>query len=125
MYTKIIPFSILSLFFSFQVFAQKNELSVLKKIRTDKDGEENTLYSIPHLDSMGNEFQVKKRFDHTPTRVDSVIFAYCISTEIQRMMDEYGREQQEYYESIKKMNIQKEKTKPKKQKKNTSIKKHK
>lgn len=114
---KSIYFSIFFCFVSFQVFSQKNELIVLKKIQTDTDGEENTLYSIPHYDSLGNLFQVRKRFDHTPTHADSIVFAYCISTEIQKMMEEYGREQQEYYESIKAMNIEKKKQSPKSKRK--------
>jgi hypothetical protein len=114
---KSIYFSIFLCFVSIQVFAQKNELSVLKKIQTDTDGEENTLYSIPHYDSLGNLFQVRERFDHTPTHADSIVFAYCISTKIHKMMEEYGREQQEYYESIKTMNIQKKKQNPKRKRK--------
>ena len=117
MIIKATLFSSLCLFFSFQVSAQKNEMSILKRIQTDTDGEENTLYSIPHYDSLGNLFQVRKRFNHTPTHADSIAFANSISGEIHKMMDEYGREQKEYYESIKTMNIQKKKQNPKSKRK--------
>ena len=117
MIIKATLFSSLCLFFSFQVSAQKNEMSILNKIRTDTDGEENTLYSVPTYDSLGNFFQVKKSFDHPPTNSDSIAFAKSISAEIHKMMDEYGREQQEYYESIKTMNIQKKKQNPKSKRK--------
>lgn len=110
-------FSFFCLVLSFQASAQKNEMSILNKIRTDTNVEENTLYSIPHYDSLGNFFQVKKSFDHPPTHSDSIAFAKSISVEIHKMMDEYGREQQEYYESIKTMNIQKKKQNPKSKRK--------
>ncbi len=117
MIIKATLFSSLCLFFSFQVSAQKNEMSILKRIQTDTDGEENTLYSVPTYDSLGNFFQVKKRYDHLPTQLDSIAFANSLSGEIHKMMDEYGREQQEYYVSIKKMNIQKKKQNPKSKRK--------
>jgi hypothetical protein len=114
---KAITFSFFCLFFSFHVTAQKNDLSVLKRIRSDSNGEENTLYSIPHYDSLGNEFKVRKGFDHPPTLEDSIVFANSISGEIDKMMEEYRREQQQYYESIKIMNPQKKKQNPKSKRK--------
>jgi hypothetical protein len=114
---KAILFSLFCLFLSFQVSAQKDEKYIMKGISFDSNGEVNTLYSIPHYDSLGNEFRVKKGFDHPPTQEDSIAFANSISGEIDKMMEEYGREQQKYYESIKTMNSQKKKQNPKSKRK--------
>jgi len=51
--------------------------------------EENTLYSIPHYDSLGNVFQVKKKYDHQPNLKDSVEFSRIIPIEIDIMQKEY------------------------------------
>jgi hypothetical protein len=117
MIIKATLFSSLCLFFSFQVSAQKNEVNIMKGISFDSNGEVNTLYSIPHYDSMGNLFQIRKRYECLPTQADSIAFANSISGEIHKMMEEYGREQQEYYESIKTMNIQMKKQNPKSKRK--------
>jgi hypothetical protein len=106
---KAILFSVFCLFLSFQVSAQKDEMSVMKGILAVSDGEENTLYSIPNYDSLGNVFQVKKKFDHKPNFKDSLEFSRIIPIELRKMFQEYELAQEREMNSMKKNNNPKKK----------------
>jgi hypothetical protein len=86
---------------SISAYSQQTEERILNRIRPEKDGEKNTLYSLDTYDSMGNLFMVRKKFDHQPTYSDCVEFAREIPTEIDKMMKKYGEDQQKYFDSIK------------------------
>jgi hypothetical protein len=50
--------------------------------------EKYTLYSIPHYDSLGNLYTVKKTYDHLPTTEDSAAFRIESKNSILEMMDD-------------------------------------
>ena len=50
--------------------------------------EKYTLQSIPHYDSLGNLYAVKKTYDHIPTAADSADFLKESKISILQMMDD-------------------------------------
>ncbi|MEY4702428.1 MAG: hypothetical protein RIR96_325 [Bacteroidota bacterium] len=98
-----------------QSFAQSDTKNDIRHIFYVENPEENTLYSIPCYDSLGNVFQVKKRFDHKPNFTDSVEFSRIIPVELGKMFDEYELQQKKEMDSLMK-NKPKTKTTIKKKK---------
>ena len=50
--------------------------------------EKYTIYSIPYLDSLGNQYTVKKSYNHIPTAADSADFLKESKISILQMMDD-------------------------------------
>ena len=98
-----------------QSFAQSDTKDDIRHILYVENPEENTLYSIPCYDSLGNVFQVKKRFDHKPDFTDSVEFSRIIPIELRKMHDEYELQQKKEMDSLMKNNSKKKPTIKKKE----------
>jgi hypothetical protein len=65
------------------------------------------LYSSLFLDSLGNQYQIKKSYYHLPTSEDSILFYKESNIEIYKMMDSSFEEQKKYQSSLKKKKTKK------------------
>jgi hypothetical protein len=64
-----------------------------------------TITGIPHLDCMGNLFQIVKNYDHIATSEDSALFYSTENLEILKLMDSVYAQKRKSIALNKKQNI--------------------
>lgn len=101
---KILTITSISLIISFSCRAQFKNYDILNHIDKE-EREKNTLYSIMNYDSLGNQFQVKKSYDHVPTLSDSLEFASSIRKHITKMINGFYEEEKRTHGSASEIKV--------------------